>query len=81
MSKKYQTPYKSLYTTNVTKGNTLSFSTFTQQKKQMSLQKNSTLKSSHSKCAKTKQSTLVTSQKIQGREKEKNKRNNKTKKR
>ena len=60
-SKKYQTPHKSYNTTNVTRGNTISLSSFTNKKHTATNCKNSTLQSFHPGCAKTKQKSSGTS--------------------
>ena len=58
ISRKYQTPHKSGKTTNVTKGNTLSLSTFTNHQPRSTYQKQSTMKSFHIGNAKTQQKTI-----------------------
>ena len=60
-SKKYQTPHKSYNTTNVTRGNTMSLSSFTNKKHTATNCKNSTLQSFHPGCAKTKHKSTGTS--------------------
>ena len=60
-SKKYQTPHKSYNTTNVTRGNTISLSSFTNKKHTATNCKNSTLQSFHPGCAKTQQKSTGSS--------------------
>ena len=66
VSRKYQTPHKSCNTTNITKGNTMSFSKFTHPKQTIS-KKHSTYQSFHPASAKTKSKTVGTSYKSQSK--------------